>query len=137
MTINRAGDDLIMEKNESHIDTPVPELEKRKTGEGKFPTEEEIIRALTAVEDPELHLSIIDLGLVYKIDRNEAEGKISVDMTLTTPACPYGPQLLTQAHGVLKILPQVKEVKINTVWSPHWDPRIHASEAAQMMLGLI
>lgn len=104
---------------------------------GEMPTEQEISNVLMAVEDPELHINIIDLGLIYKIDREPADGRLSVDMTLTTPACPYGPQLLAQTHAVLSRLPHVKDVKINTVWSPKWDPRKHASETAQMMLGLI
>ncbi|MFN0118401.1 MAG: metal-sulfur cluster assembly factor [Elusimicrobiota bacterium] len=102
-----------------------------------LPSEQEITNVLMAVEDPELHINIVDLGLVYKINRDESIGKISVDMTLTSPACPYGPQLLGQTHTIISRLPNVKEVKINTVWSPKWDPRTHSSEVAQMMLGLI
>ena len=102
-----------------------------------IPTEDEIKNVLMAVEDPELHINIIDLGLIYKIERQTEDGRISVDMTLTTPACPYGPQLLTQTYAILSRLPNVKDVKINTVWTPKWDPRQHASETAQMMLGLI
>ncbi|OVE78422.1 hypothetical protein BVX98_00230 [bacterium F11] len=102
-----------------------------------IPSEEEIKNVLMAVEDPEIHINIIDLGLIYKIERDEINHQVSVDMTLTTPACPYGPQLLGQTHAILARLPNVKDVKINTVWSPKWDPRVHASESAQMMLGLI
>ena len=108
-----------------------------KPATAALPTEQEITNVLMAVEDPELHINIIDLGLVYKINRIEPEGGIHVDMTLTTPACPYGPQLLGQTHAILMRLPNVKQVKINTVWTPKWDPRVHASEVAQMMLGLI
>src|SRR5687768_8408944 len=104
---------------------------------GELPSVQEITNVLMAVEDPELHINIVDLGLVYKIDRETDTGRIAVDMTLTTPACPYGPQLLAQTHTVLKRLPNVKDVHVNTVWSPRWDPRVHASEVAQMMLGLI
>jgi metal-sulfur cluster biosynthetic enzyme len=111
-------------------------LEPRTNPKG-LPTLQEITNVLMAVEDPELHINIVDLGLVYKVDRDEEKGKISVDMTLTTPACPYGPQLLGQTHAILGRLPNVKDVKINTVWSPKWDPRVHASEVAQMLLGLI
>jgi metal-sulfur cluster biosynthetic enzyme len=103
----------------------------------ELPTVQEITNVLMAVEDPELHINIVDLGLVYKIDREPEAGRIHVDMTLTTPACPYGPQLLAQTHTVLQRLPNVKDVHVNTVWSPRWDPRVHASEVAQMMLGLI
>jgi len=103
----------------------------------EIPSEQEIRNVLMAVEDPELHINIVDLGLIYKVDRDVSKGQVVVDMTLTTPACPYGPQLLAQTHAVLKRLPNVKDVHINTVWTPKWDPRQHASETAQMMLGLI
>src|SRR5689334_4442917 len=112
-------------------------IHARATNPKGLPTLQEVTNVLMAVEDPELHINIVDLGLVYKIDRDEKAGKISVDMTLTSPACPYGPQLLGQTHAILGRLPNVKEVKINTVWSPKWDPRVHASEVAQMLLGLI
>lgn len=110
---------------------------QRATNSKELPTVQEITNVLMAVEDPELHINIVDLGLVYKVDRDETIGKVTVDMTLTSPACPYGPQLLGQTHAMVARLPNVKEVKINTVWSPKWDPRKHSSEVAQMMLGLI
>ncbi|MCG3205914.1 MAG: hypothetical protein KCHDKBKB_02638 [Elusimicrobia bacterium] len=112
-------------------------IEQRASQSKDLPTVQEITNVLMAVEDPELHINIVDLGLVYKIERDETLGKITVDMTLTSPACPYGPQLLGQTHAIVGRLPNVKEVKINTVWSPKWDPRKHSSEVAQMMLGLI
>lgn len=112
-------------------------LNESKNDSKELPTLQEITNVLTAVEDPELHINIIDLGLIYKIDRDIEKGKVTVDMTLTSPACPYGPQLLGQTHAMVGRLPNVKEVKINTVWSPKWDPRVHASEVAQMLLGLI
>ena len=111
--------------------------ESKEATKKDFPTKDDITNVLTVVEDPELHINIIDLGLIYKVDTDPAAGKINVDMTLTTPACPYGPQLLGQTHAVLSRLPGVKEVKINPVFTPAWDPRVHANEAAQMMLGLI
>jgi metal-sulfur cluster biosynthetic enzyme len=128
------------DNNEEHIDKPVPFLAKAADAAskpGEMPTEQEITNVLMAVEDPELHINIIDLGLIYRINRDTKGGRIEVDMTLTTPACPYGPQLLGQTHAILSRLPAVKEVKINTVWTPKWDPRKHASEVAQMMLGII
>jgi len=103
----------------------------------EMPTLQELTNVLMAVEDPELHINIVDLGLIYKIDRDAENGRVGVDMTLTSPACPYGPQLLGATHAILGRLPGVKEVKINTVWSPKWDPRVHSSEVAQMLLGII
>jgi metal-sulfur cluster biosynthetic enzyme len=112
-------------------------LNESQANPKEMPTLQEITNVLMAVEDPELHINIVDLGLIYKIDRDTDEGRIGVDMTLTSPACPYGPQLLGQTHAILARLPNVKNVKVNTVWSPKWDPRVHSSEVAQMLLGLI
>ena len=112
-------------------------LKDSKDNSKEMPTLQEITNVLMAVEDPELHINIVDLGLIYKVDRDTDEGRIGVDMTLTSPACPYGPQLLGQTHAILARLPNVKSVKVNTVWSPKWDPRVHSSEVAQMLLGLI
>ncbi|MBV9080284.1 MAG: metal-sulfur cluster assembly factor [Elusimicrobia bacterium] len=131
-----------MSETEKKTDNSVAEkleasLKDSHENRKEMPTLQEIMNVLMAVEDPELHINVIDLGLIYKIDRDSNAGRIAVDMTLTSPACPYGPQLLGQAHAILARLPNVKEVKINTVWSPKWDPRVHASEVAQMLLGLI
>ena len=102
-----------------------------------MPTEHEIMDALKAVYDPELGISIVDLGLVYGVNTIDAEQKVIVDMTLTTPACPLGPMIQTQAHAVLTTtFPAIKDVNMNLVWSPRWDPRTMASEEAKVELGI-
>src|SRR5688572_29526344 len=90
--------------------------------EEKMPTEDEVRNALKSVYDPEIGISIQDLGLVYGV-RNEGKN-IVIDLTLTTPACPLGPVIKTQAHAVLtNNFPAVDDVEINLVWTPRWDPR--------------
>jgi metal-sulfur cluster biosynthetic enzyme len=102
-----------------------------------LPDEHEIMQALRAVYDPELGISIVDLGLVYGVQTIEDEKKVVVDMTLTTPACPLGPMIQTQAHAVLTTTyPQIKDVAMNLVWTPRWDPRTMASEEAKVELGI-
>ena len=105
-----------------------------------MPTADEIREALRPVEDPEIHLSIVDLGLIYGVEAtDEPDGSgtnVQVNMTLTTPACPYGPMLLGQTHATAQRVPGVKTVKINLVWNPPWDPRTMASEEAKMELGI-
>ena len=83
-------------------------------------TEEQVRLALRKVKDPELNLNIIDLGLVYgiRVDGN----RVAIDMTLTSPACPAGPQIMTDAERVVKGLPGVGEVAVNLVWTPFWSP---------------
>jgi metal-sulfur cluster biosynthetic enzyme len=83
-------------------------------------TEDQVKLALRRVKDPELNLNILDLGLVYEIrvDGND----VSIDMTLTSPGCPSGPEIMTDAERHLKALPGVGNVAVNLVWSPYWSP---------------
>lgn len=83
-------------------------------------TEATIRQALRQVLDPELGLSIIDLGLVYEIDIDE--GDIEVQMTLTSPGCPVGPQIMDDVQRTLRMLDGVKSVNIEIVWEPYWTP---------------
>lgn len=83
-------------------------------------SEDQVKLALRRVKDPELNLNILDLGLVYDI---RVEGNaVSIDMTLTSPGCPSGPEIMTDAERHLKALPGVGEVSVNLVWSPFWSP---------------
>ena len=90
--------------------------------------------ALRKVKDPELGLNIIDLGLVYEIVV-DASNNIHVDMTLTSPGCPAGPQIMTDVERALQALPGVGDVELNLVWSPYWTPeRIEPRVRAYMGL---
>jgi metal-sulfur cluster biosynthetic enzyme len=102
-----------------------------------MPNEHEVMQALKAVYDPELAISIVDLGLVYGVQTLDDEGAVIVDMTLTTPACPLGPLIKSQAEAVLTTtFPAIKTVDLNLVWTPRWDPRTMASEEAKVELGI-
>ncbi len=107
------------------------------TNGAEMPSEHEIMSALKAVYDPELGISIVDLGLVYGVQRLEDEHKVIVDMTLTTPACPLAPMIKTQAYAVLTSnFDGIRDVDLNLVWTPRWDPRTMASEEAKVELGI-
>ncbi|WP_018656539.1 metal-sulfur cluster assembly factor [Actinomadura flavalba] len=80
--------------------------------------EEEILEALKDVVDPELGINVVDLGLVYGV--NLADDTATLDMTLTSAACPLTDVIEDQAHSALTDL--VKDVKINWVWLPPWGP---------------
>jgi metal-sulfur cluster biosynthetic enzyme len=90
---------------------------------------------LRTVVDPELGVNIVDLGLIYGIEVKD--DNVDIKMTLTSPACPLGAVIQAQAHAALKKLPWVKEVKVELVWTPRWDPRTMASEDARMELGIL
>jgi metal-sulfur cluster biosynthetic enzyme len=91
---------------------------------------ESIRKALRGVKDPELGLNIVDMGLVYDCAVSE-EGDVKVKMTLTSPGCPSGPEILQDAKLVLEDLEGVRNVDVELVWEPYWtpdrmDPRVRA-----------
>ena len=98
-------------------------------------TEDMVRTALKNVVDPEIGLDVINLGLVYNIDILDQGKRVSVDMTLTTPACPAGPQIIEQARreiGALKdVYRDLEEVNINLVWTPFWNPSMMSEEARE------
>ncbi len=101
-----------------------------------MPTEEEVRDSIQKVEDPELNLSVVDLGLIYKIVIDEKEKDVTVTMTLTSVACPVGPQLRAAVHGAVAKLEGVEDVYVDLVFNPPWDPRTMANDDAQLALGL-
>ena len=98
-------------------------------------TEERVRQALVGVVDPETFQSIVELGLVYKIAVDN--GKVHVQMTLTSPACPVGPEILASAHRTVTEIPGVSEVNVELTWDPPWDPRTMASDEIRLELGLL
>ncbi|MFQ5742624.1 MAG: metal-sulfur cluster assembly factor [Acidobacteriota bacterium] len=101
-----------------------------------LPTKDDVFEALKPVTDPELGLSIVDLGLIYDVDVDEEAKAVTIKMTLTSPACPVGPQIMGAVHTQCLDLPDVEDVDIQLAWSPPWDPRTMASEDVKMMLGI-
>jgi metal-sulfur cluster biosynthetic enzyme len=83
-------------------------------------SEDQVKLALRRVKDPDLNLNILDLGLVYGIEVKGA--KVKVDMTLTSPGCPSGPEIMLNAEQEIKSLPGVQSVDMNLVWMPFWTP---------------
>jgi metal-sulfur cluster biosynthetic enzyme len=84
------------------------------------PSADQVKLALRKVKDPELNLNIVDLGLVYEISVDGSD--VQIDMTLTSPGCPAGPQIMTDVERVLKAMPGIGNVTLNLVWTPFWTP---------------
>ena len=99
-------------------------------------TQDQVMEAMRPVSDPEIGMSIVDLGLIYGVDIEEEGKKVQVSMTLTSPMCPYGPELVAAAKNAVAGIAGVEEAKINLVWVPRWDPRERASEDAKATLGI-
>lgn len=98
-----------------------------------IPSEDQVRNALRSVEDPEVGINIVDLGLVYGIDITP--GRVRVEMTMTTQACPMGDLITGNARrAVLALVPDGMGVDIELVWEPFWTPD-RMSEAAKQTLG--
>jgi metal-sulfur cluster biosynthetic enzyme len=96
-------------------------------------TLEQVKLALRKVKDPDLNLNIVDLGLIYDVRLIGTD--VEVDMSLTSPGCPSGPEIMSDAERILKALPGVGSVTVNLVWTPFWSPdRIEPRVRAYMGL---
>jgi metal-sulfur cluster biosynthetic enzyme len=98
------------------------------------PTPAEIKDVLKEVYDPEIGVNIVDLGLIYDVAVAEG-GKVKIQMTLTTPGCPYGPQLLQEVNYITRNTKGVTEVDVEVVWDPPWSMDM-VSEAVRLDMGL-
>jgi metal-sulfur cluster biosynthetic enzyme len=97
-----------------------------------MPTREEVVEALHLVEDPELGMDIVELGLFYDV---EIEGpKIKVIHSLTSMGCPAGPMIQQDIHTVVANLEGVEEVETELTWDPPWTPE-RMSDDAKFILG--
>ena len=94
-------------------------------------TDSELIETLKQVIDPELMVNIVDLGLIYSV--NQTDRKVDVEMTLTSPACPAGPQIVQQAKMALERLDDVDEAAIRITLTPPWTPDRMTDDARDML----
>lgn len=94
------------------------------------PTSEEIYSVLKQqVKDPELMMNIVDLGLVYNIEVTE-KNTAEVTMTLTSPGCPAGPQIITDVQrSAHTAFPELDEVNVHLTWTPFWTPDLMSDDA--------
>ncbi len=100
-----------------------------------LPGRADLIEILKPIQDPELHLGLVDLGLIYNVEVDQENKKATVDITLTSPGCPMGPEILS---AVKKTVMGVgfEDVLVNLVWEPKWDPHTMASDVAKDALGI-
>jgi metal-sulfur cluster biosynthetic enzyme len=99
-------------------------------------TENQVLECLRPIKDPEVHISIVDLGLIYGVDVQNEGKKLNVRMTLTSPMCPAGPEIVAMVKATAELIPNVEEAAVQMVWEPPWDPKKMASDDAKDMLGI-
>jgi FeS assembly SUF system protein len=97
--------------------------------------EENIVRMIKTVYDPEIPVNIYDLGMIYKIEV-PAEGEVVIDMTFTAPNCPAADFILEDVRMKVESVEGVKSVNINLVFEPAWDKDM-MSEEAKLELGFL
>ena len=103
-------------------------------------TEDAVREALKEVIDPELFVNIVDLGLIYEVTITPSEDEdgqedVAIDMTMTSPACPAGPQLVSNSNDAIKKLDGVGDVEVKVVMTPPWSPD-RMTEDARDQLGI-
>jgi metal-sulfur cluster biosynthetic enzyme len=102
-----------------------------------MPTAEQVREALVDVKDPELNLGILELGLVYDITTEGANGEdVTVMMTLTSPMCPVGPMFKKSVEDHVRAIDGVKTANVEITFIPPWDPHTMASDDVKAMLGI-
>jgi FeS assembly SUF system protein len=110
------------------------------TPEGEMPppvpkvSEDAIVTMLKTVFDPEIPVDIYELGLIYAVEIGD-DGKVKVEMTLTTPSCPSAQELPGQVEEAIRMVPGVTDVAVDVVWDPPWD-RSRMSEDARLALNM-
>ena len=136
-----------MSKIEFRVDgTPMPDSDDEEQGtadtgpeESKADApktlEEKVIDVLREVHDPEIPVNIYELGLVYEILIDDAK-KVTIRMTLTSPACPVAEALPLEVRSGICRVPEVTDCEVEIVWNPPWDPN-RMSEVAKLTLGML
>jgi metal-sulfur cluster biosynthetic enzyme len=96
------------------------------------PTKDDVVEVLRQVEDPELGMDVVELGLVYDVEVDG--GTVTVTHTLTSMGCPVGPMIQQNLDEVVRAMPEVEDVKVELTWDPPWTPE-KMSEDAKFILG--
>lgn len=97
--------------------------------------EEQVWQALKTVYDPEIPVDLVSLGLIYKVDIDQENHKVTIDMTLTAPGCGMGPVLVGDVEYRVSLVPNVNRVEVELIFDPPWD-RSMMSEEAQLETGM-
>ncbi|MDR3187762.1 MAG: iron-sulfur cluster assembly protein [Prevotellaceae bacterium] len=97
--------------------------------------QKDIVRVLRNIYDPEIPVSVYELGLIYEVQVSE-EGKVDIAMTLTAPTCPIADDIVRNVQEQVAQVPEVTEATVNLTFDPPWDKDM-MSEEAKLQLGLL
>lgn len=107
--------------------SPIEEIQEKAL-------EAQVVETIKTIFDPEIPVNIYEMGLIYKVD-TQADGKVDIEMTLTSPACPVAGSLPGDVEKRVAEIEGVSEVKVELVWDPTWTPDM-MSEAARLQLNI-
>ncbi len=93
---------------------------------------DEIYKQLRKVNDPELNINVVDLGLVYEVKHSE-EGDVWITMTLTTPGCPLHDSIVSGVKNAVSSIESIENVDVQLVWSPAWTPELMTDEGRRQL----
>jgi FeS assembly SUF system protein len=96
---------------------------------------EKVVEVIKSCYDPEIPVNIYELGLIYDINVDESNN-VSVNMTLTSPACPVAGTLPGEVEQKIRDLPEINTAKVEVVWEPQWSPDL-MSDVARYELGMM
>ncbi|MHB1506786.1 MAG: metal-sulfur cluster assembly factor [Cuniculiplasma sp.] len=94
-------------------------------------TKEQILEELKAVEDPEIGMDIVNLGLIYEVQINE--DKVYIRMTMTAPTCPVTPWILSEVQKITENMAEVEMADVELVWEPPWNPSMMSDVARDQL----
>jgi len=94
-----------------------------------MPSEDQVRETLRSIIDPEAGMNIVDLGLIYRV--NAIPGRVAIEMTMTTPACPVGPMLVDQVRDAIRAIAPEAEIAVELVWEPPWHAGLMSERAKQ------
>ncbi|HXL00446.1 MAG: iron-sulfur cluster assembly protein [Dysgonamonadaceae bacterium] len=97
--------------------------------------QDQIVTLLRTVYDPEIPINIYDLGMIYDVDVDE-NNNVTIEMTLTSPACPLSDFILSDVQMKIESIPEVNQVEINLTFDPPWDQSMMSDEA-RLELGMM
>ncbi len=96
-----------------------------------MPTQEQVLNVLKEIEDPEIGINVVDLGLIYNVLIDE--GDVTIKMTLTAPGCPMHDTLARAAEMAVETLPDVRDAQVDVVWNPPWTPERLTDEGRRLL----
>ena len=119
---------------ENSVESP-PENSAASSADTGNPLREQVVDVLKTCYDPEIPVDVYELGLVYRVEVDDA-GKVEVDMTLTSPACPVAGTLPPEIEQKIGRVEGISSVRVDVVWDPPWNPD-RMTDAAKLRLGLL